>query len=194
MSELLYHSEQHLYELDGELLPSVSEVIRFVSREHYADINPVYIQRAAERGTRIHDACEQLDLTGECEVDEEIEPYVEAYAAFLRDYKPKWTHIETAMYHPTKLYAGRIDRAGIVTDKPMIVDIKSSAQPYIPAVKAQLGGYWEMPPGIYGIAMLQVRKDRTYRYKEYSVAEAIDLFDACYALHKATERKRRRKT
>lgn len=203
MSDLIFYEDTHQYELDGELLPSVSEIIRFISREHYADINPVYIERAAERGTRIHKACEQLDLTGECDVDEDIVPYVEAYTAFLNDYKPKWLCVEMAGYSTADKhlgFAGTIDRKGLVNGHDTIVDIKSSAQPYLPAVKAQLGGYAliakplitlnDIP--VQNIAMLQLKKDGTYKYQEFDEREAYNLFDACYTIHKATEKKKKK--
>ena len=45
----------------------------------------------------IFDDEEEMYIPDIGDVDEEIEPYVEAYAAFLRDYNPEWTHVETAM-------------------------------------------------------------------------------------------------
>ena len=36
---LTLDNESHVYDLDGEELPSVSEITRFISRELYEEIN-----------------------------------------------------------------------------------------------------------------------------------------------------------
>ena len=74
MSRLIFYDEGHEYQVDGERVPSVSEVLRFISREVYGDVNQYTLDNAADRGTRIHKACELLDKYGKVECDEDIAP------------------------------------------------------------------------------------------------------------------------
>ena len=73
MGKLIFYDDKHIYEVDGKPLPSVSEVIRFLSREEYQDVSQYVLDNAADRGTKVHKACEQLIRFGECEIDSDIE-------------------------------------------------------------------------------------------------------------------------
>ena len=60
MAQLLFFDECHKYTLDGEELPSVSQLTRFISREIYGDVGQFNLDRAAERGTAVHKATERI--------------------------------------------------------------------------------------------------------------------------------------
>ena len=125
MSELTFQEKGHKYFLDGEEIPSVSEVTRFLSREVYGDVDPIALERAAQKGTAIHQLTEKLDREGAVDVPFEYSGYMDAYCKFIDDHKPKWGMIEH-MVHMGDNYAGTIDRYGFVDGKPAIVDIKTS--------------------------------------------------------------------
>lgn len=105
---------------------------RFLSREVYGEIDPIALERAAERGTAVHQATEQLDKTGTVTVSEEYSGYLDAYCKFRDEHDVKWGLIE----HPVvgfnsalgngPMYAGTIDRYGTVDGERCIVDIKTS--------------------------------------------------------------------
>ena len=75
MGKLIFFDKDHTYQVDGETVPSVSEVLRFMSREIYDTVNQYTLDNAADRGSRVHKACENLDRYGSCEVSRDIEPY-----------------------------------------------------------------------------------------------------------------------
>lgn len=52
MSRLIFYNDTHSYQIDGETLPSVTEILRFISREIYADATSWKLDNAADRGTR----------------------------------------------------------------------------------------------------------------------------------------------
>ena len=50
MGKLIFYDDKHVYEVDGKPLPSVSEVIRFLSKEEYQDVAHYTLDNASERG------------------------------------------------------------------------------------------------------------------------------------------------
>ena len=60
MAQLIFYDTGHTYEVDGTKMDSVSEILRFLSKEEYDDINQYHLDNAAERGTAVHKSCEAL--------------------------------------------------------------------------------------------------------------------------------------
>ena len=195
MAKLIFFDEGHEYQVDGEVVPSVSEITRFISREVYGDVVQFRLDHAADRGSRVHKACEQIDRFGSVEVTTDIEPYVRAYIQFRKDMKPQWSKIEHAMHSPSLGFAGTIDRYGTMSEKRVLVDIKSNYEVKKPMVTAQLNGYDllceenELP--VDECWILHLKPDGTY--KLISVPEEPALFMACLTLHNALKKKPRKK-
>lgn len=195
MAQLVFYDVDHQYEVDGEKYTSTSEVIRFISRDEYGDINQYTLDNAADRGTAVHKAAEQLDRYGDAEVDDAIVPYLQAYVRFLKEHKAEWSVIEKAMFHTERKYAGTIDRFGMVDGKASVVDIKTNSAIKKTLVKAQLNGYEDMRrsqglPHAEQLLCLQLMKDGKYRL--YPCAIDMTEFDACYTLHMALQRRHER--
>lgn len=192
MSQLIFYDTGHIYELDGERVPSVSEITRFLSREIYGDVSQYKLDHAAERGTKVHKLTEALDKYGEIEAPSDILPYLQAYLAFRAEHKVEWREIEKAHYHPDKLYAGTIDRVGMVDGKTCIVDIKTSSSLKKPLYGAQLNLYRMMLPNleIDALYILHLKNDGKYKLVELPIADDVAL--ACITLHEATKKKRRK--
>lgn len=188
---LKFYEENHVYELDGVVIPSVSEILRFLSREVYGDINTYILDRAAERGTAVHDATQQIDQAGACEIDGHLTGYVEAYAAFIRVEQPEWLYTEKPFAHPTMLYAGTPDRAGTIRGQRAIVDIKTNAAIKKPLVKAQLNAYRELliPHGFTAEALYCLQLMANGKYRLYAAAIDNTEFFSCYNMHYALKRK-----
>lgn len=188
---LKFYDEGHIYELNGVVIPSVSELLRFLSREVYGEIDKYVLDRAAERGTAVHAATQALDETGSVDVTDDIAGYVEAYAKFRREHAVEWEYIEKPIAEPEMLYAGTIDRAGLVDGKKAILDIKTNAAVKKMLVKAQLNGYAKLTATINFVPeklyCLQLTKEGKYRLYDTKMDETDFL--ACYALHQATKRK-----
>jgi len=114
MAQLLFYSENHTYEVDNVKMDSVSEVLRFLSREEYDDINQYKLDNAASRGTDAHTACEVLYQYKKVECTEEVQPYVMAFIQFLKDHKCEFTDIEKALADTEIGVAGTPDFCGLV--------------------------------------------------------------------------------
>ena len=147
LAQLIFYPENHTYWLDSEEIPSVTHVLRFLSQDSYKAIDPYVLRSAAERGSRIHAACETYDIYGHLpdpEEDFDIYYYLIAYANFCAKHKPLWVEIETPLTDGET--AGTVDRIGKVEGIPsfVFVDIKSSVAVDIPSVAAQTYKYKQM--------------------------------------------------
>ena len=192
MAQLLFFDEGHKYTIDGEELPSVSELTRFISREIYGDVGQFNLDRAADRGTAVHKATELLDKYGTVEIDEDIAPYLQAYIAFRKEHKCEWQKIEYATHHPENLYAGTLDRVGTVDGKLVVLDIKTSSTIQKPLYTAQLNLYRKTLPGpIEQLVILHLKKDGTYKLIDIPIDDT--LADACITMHEALKKKKRSK-
>lgn len=197
MAKLMFYDKNHEYELNGEIIPSVSEITRFASREIYGEVNQYALDNACGRGTAVHKAAELIDKYGECEVTEDIEPYLRAYLQFRKDYSVKeFIAIEKALASPTMQFAGTIDRIANINGEFAIIDLKTSSTVQKVLAKIQLNAYktlWEEnhpDKPIKALYILHLRKDGTYKLIDFPIDDA--LFKACYELHNALSKKKRK--
>ena len=195
---LKFFDERHTYELNGELVPSVSELSRFASREVYGDISQYTLDNAADRGSKVHKACENLDRYGDCEVDDGIAPYIKAYLAFHEEHQPEWVAIEKPLASEAMKFAGTLDRVGKIkgVDGLVIVDLKSSSVVQKVLALIQLNGYKKLYEENFGeeikkLYILHLQKDERYKLIEFPMDDT--LFMACWHLHQAFKKKPRKK-
>ncbi len=166
------------------------------------------VQQAAARGTRVHELCALYDMDAlPDEIEAGLVGYVKAWAAFCRDYKPAWTHIEFPLYgeiDPGQPFAGTLDRIGEIDGRTRVVDIKTTAsldRPAKVALCTQIGGY-EWLSGLndidvsYGAGMgVQLFANGNYRVhltakieRKYGFGSA-ELFYSLRKLYKITKGK-----
>lgn len=192
MANLLFFDQGHKYTLDGEELPSVSEICRFLSREIYGDVSQYHLDHAAERGTAIHKACEALDKFGSVDVQDDILPYVQAYLTFRKEHKAEWDKIEYTTYHKELGYAGTLDRLGKLDGKASILDIKTSYTIHNPMASAQLNLYRKMMEAngykVEALYILHLKKDGTYKLKQFEFDDTVP--DALLTLHNTLKKKK----
>ena len=195
MSVLQFFDNGHIYMLDGERLPCVSDLCRFLHREIYADAPVWQMEAAAERGTAVHAATETLDKQGTVTIEENYRPYIEAYAAFRREHIVEWELIEHAAYHPAHRYAGTIDRYGRVDGFLTLLDIKTTYRVYKPLCSASLNLYRMMlearGKGVEKLLILHLRKDGSYKLIPFSFDDAVPM--ALITLHTALMKRRRKR-
>lgn len=197
MATLLFFDQGHRYTLDGEDLPSVSELCRFLSREIYGTVAQYTLDAAADRGTRVHKLCEVLDLYGKADVPDDLLPYVQAYLQFRRDHAVQWDKVEYAAHHPVDRYAGTIDRAGLMDGRRAIVDLKTSYQVQRPLALAQLNLYRRMlehdsdwqADALY---ILHLKKDGSYKLIPFDRDDELPA--ALLKLHRTLQKKTRGRT
>lgn len=174
-SEIIFDEERHIYVVDGEIVPSVTQVMQPLYAARYAGIPESTLRRAADRGTQVHAVCELIDGG----VMPDLEPfgndagYVEAYLRFVDEQKPEWTDIERLVFHEEKRYAGRLDRAGLLGGKRIIADIKTSSEVHDDAAiqmwayRHALGEEGEAP----ALVVIHLKKNGEYRVVEFPERE-----------------------
>lgn len=194
MATLLFFDEGHKYTLDGEELPSVSELCRFLSREIYNDISQFKLDSAAQRGTAVHKATEVLDKYGTVDVQEDILPYVQAYLKFRKEHEVDWKRIEYAVHHPEERYAGTIDRYGLLDGEEALVDLKTTYTVHKPLCAASLNLYrLALEANGYGVKklyILHLKNDATYKLIPFDVDDILPR--ALLTLHNTLKKKGRK--
>lgn len=187
MATLLFFDQGHKYTLDGEELPSVTTITRFLSYDYKSD-SPWLAPAAARRGSDVHAACAMLDYGEEPETDPEISGYLKAYLRFLMDYQPDWEGIETPLYDPGMLFAGTPDRWGHINGRRVLVDIKTGVV-HRHAVSAQLAGYELLIGGFAPEETYALRLDKSGVYELIPIRADADLFLWCFNIHRALKRR-----
>ena len=216
MATLVFYDDKHIYELNGEQVPSGSEIARFASREVYGDVSQYNLDNASHRGTAVHKSTELLDKYDEVECEPDIESYVRAYIQFRKDYGVKeYLAIEKKLASDKLRFAGTIDRIFKITDKfanvfkvqtktdishligkIAIIDIKSSAVVQKVLAQIQLNGYEKLATenklGEVGLLLiLHLNKNGKYKIHNFDIDDT--LFMSCYNLHNALTKKKRTK-
>lgn len=192
MNILQFFDKGHIYMLDGQRLPCVSDLCRFLHREIYKDAPLWQMEAAADRGTKVHAATEALDMTGRAEIEDEYLPYLQAYAAFRREHDVQWELIEHPDYHPAHRYAGTIDRYGMVDGFMTLLDIKTTYRVYKPLCSASLNLYRMMLEArgrsVERLMILHLKKDGSYKLIRFDAEDAVPM--ALLTLHTALKTRR----
>lgn len=195
MNILQFFDKGHVYMLDGEQIPCVSDLCRFLHREIYKEAPIWQLEAAADRGTKVHEATELLDKTGRAEIEDDYLPYLEAYARFRREHEVAWELIEHPDYHPEHRYAGTIDRYGMVDGLLTLVDLKTTYTVYKPLCGASLNLYRMILEArkkrVEKLLIIHLKKDGRYRLVPIDFDDSVPT--ALITLHAALKRRKRGK-
>lgn len=180
----------HQYTLDGQPLPSVTQVTQILGG--YEHVPAEILARKAALGTHVHQVCELHDNGGveESSIFPEALPYFEAYKKFLAENPCRVLMNEQQLYSPQYRFAGTLDRvfefsnprngcwsAGV----PVLIDIKTVAS-LMPTTAIQTAGYRLLLPDLVvprtqvARAALQLKKDGSYRVQPYTAASDQAVF------------------
>lgn len=72
---LTFDDRRHIYRLKGIELPSVTQVMKPLSDETYRSVEPRVLNRAADKGTAVHNAIENYISFGIEDIDPEFSGY-----------------------------------------------------------------------------------------------------------------------
>lgn len=198
ITDLTFIPKTHQYILtQGSVnlqLPSVTQVIRFISNEIYKQVDPVALRNAADRGTRVHEAIEMIDQEIWTPIDDEIAGYVDAYKRWKNDFQPETIANEWRGYHRSMLYAGTTDKIAKLPGYGMsIVDYKTSISYFPFLVDVQLAGYTQMIESWPGAKIdsawgLHLKANGSYDFhRTQDLNRMKSYFSMCYALHNAMQ-------
>lgn len=194
MNNLLFDEETHTYTQNGIVLPSVTEILQFLSVSTHDNANPILRQQAADRGTRIHEATILYDFLGfDADViDFDIWKYIHAYGDFVRDYRIK-RYLLTEEAIANGEYAGTLDRLAIIDGELTIIDFKTGTTVDPRKEAAQLYAYaklladnrfngidsWKSFKGI----IVRLKKDGTYAVQKRDLEKGQRFFCKCKELY-----------
>lgn len=185
---LTFDPINHIYQLNGAPLPSVTTVLKPLSG--LDKVPPHILARAAEYGTNVHYMTELIDRD---ELDASSIPDLyrsayEAYTAFLREHSPRFLMIEERGYNPQLLYAGTVDRVCVIDGKTYVLDIKTT-RVLNPVVSAQLAAYAHFPAiealkpdGILSLKLPKHDQRPYFELHEHDAKEGWSVFLSCLNL------------
>lgn len=125
--ELVFEEEKHIYRLNGAYVPAVSTVMKPLSQALYKDVDESILNKAAERGTAVHNAIENYVLYGLKDIDENYAGYFRAFRSWWKETQPEPLATECRVYHKVLRYAGTADMPVVIDGKKVLVDFKTSA-------------------------------------------------------------------
>jgi hypothetical protein len=177
---LTFDPEKHEYRLDGQRVPSVTQVIwdllpGFEAGEWYL-----------ERGTAVH-ACAAMIAAGQdFEHDPVISGQVAACRRFFAEIKPQVLEIEHRVFSAEYQFAGTLDLWAMIAGHDVIIDWKSHVDE---RCGWQLAAYSLCLPGKiktgYGV---QLNDDGTYKMTPFKLATYAREFLAMRAAFGLRER------
>lgn len=138
--EVEFIEQGHIYLVNGVITPSVSEILRFIFPDKYANIPESILKAKSEFGTHIHEAIEAYEKG-----DEPILTDMER-VTFNQYLKVKTEHhiepLETEeIVHYEDRYAGRLDMIAFVDGEVCLIDFKTTSKLDIESLEWQLGMY-----------------------------------------------------
>ncbi len=124
---LEYIDESHLYVVDGIIVPSVTQILKYKFGGMYGKVDPAVLQRAADKGTAVHDAIEKYCKTGE---ESEL-PEVHNFQFLMDQYhfQPVDNEVPVILFgrNHEPLAAGRLDLVLREMDHLGLGDIKRTS-------------------------------------------------------------------
>lgn len=142
--EIDFDEDTHTYYVNGVRKPSVSAIMRPISDKHYNDMNvpKSVIEKAAKRGTLVHEAIDLYDTFGVETENKEIKPYLLGYkmAKRLEVLFPKYNEIRLTNGD----YCGTLDMIAIKDNELILIDLKATSKINYELLEVQLCAYKEL--------------------------------------------------
>lgn len=173
--ELTFDEATHLYRLNGTELPSVTTVMKPLSSEVYGGVDEWVMERAAGRGTAVHNAIENWALYGIEDIAPEYRGYFDGFLAWVHDMKPNVIGNECRLYHKALRYAGTADLPCVIGNESVMVDVKTTSQLQEMLARVQLEAYVKGFES-HGVcfdkkAILHLRRDGSYQFEPYPLRD-----------------------
>jgi hypothetical protein len=185
----------HEYRWQRKLVPSVTTIIRGALGNPFERVAAPVMERARQRGTAVHKACE-LDDAGtldESSVDPQIAAYVDAWRAFRREFGFEVLFAELPLYAHTHGFAGTPDCVIKLPDGVRAVVDRKTGLPG-PAAALQTAAYAHLIDAEFGADLplrrfaMRMLPSGKYRFHEYTELGDWRDFLACLAVHRLRER------
>ena len=180
--ELGFIESTHTYTLYGQKIPSVTQLMAPLNAAVYGGINTEVLNKAADRGTEVHQAAENYANFGIEDISPERRGYFDGFREWFDEVKPVVVSTEFKTYHKYLIYAGTIDLLAYIHNKLYVIDYKTTYSVEKMLTRVQLEAYKQalISQGIpvEGKAVLHLQKTGKARLLEYDAydTDAWDVF------------------
>ena len=167
MPGLEFDEATHTYRLDGNVLPSVTTIMKPLSAFEYRNVPESALEKAADRGTTVHNAIEIFIKYGIDDIPTEFRPYLDAFIDWWNEKKPVVIGSEIRLYHRMFRYCGTCDLLCLIDGKLILIDYKTTYAVMEKMCGVQLEGYAKALSS-HGInvdekRILHLKKDGKYK-------------------------------
>lgn len=131
---LVFNKKQHIYRLNGVVVPGVTEII--------TDLLPYPFQATKWhllRGSKVHNYAAKIARGEKLNCDDRLLGHIEGIKKFFDEVKPRVIDVEQQVYSSRYQYAGTYDLYAEIGGKICLVDYKNSLN--YNRVALQLAGY-----------------------------------------------------
>ena len=185
MGEIKFNEELHEYTIDGKKIPSVTEIMKFITDRKYDSVSESILDVAKEKGTEVHLACEVYNKTGYAGISSEYQGYLDAYIKWVKDNNIDRTKIESEIitYNKILKYAGTVD---MIYDRNIVIDIKTCSDLDVKTTAVQTSAYREALKlkgydNLKECYILWLGKDGNYKYVK--LEDKFNVFLSCLTLY-----------
>lgn len=165
---LTFDEVEHVYRVNGIVMPSVTQIMRPLKDTEYHDVPESVMRVAADRGTKVHVAIDDYYTFGIEDIDPRYDGFFRAFLDWNDAVKPEPLATEQVLYHPHLRYCGTADLVAKIGDEVVLADYKTTATVSDMLVRVQLQAY-ESALREHGVSVTQKRiiQIRDGMYKEY---------------------------
>lgn len=196
-STLFFEPESHTYSIDGERIPSVTEVLSDVGIVDYSHLPESTREMALARGRAVHLATQFEDEgdLDEASIPDDLRGYLEAWRRFKRETRFVPELIEYRSFHPSHKYAGTLDRTGNLGGNVLncLLDIKTNdAQEWVRYQLAAYAAFFDSPRKYIRMSV-ELHADGSYRLKEFACRHwqsDINVFMSALNVYRAKRERR----
>ena len=136
-----YIEQEHLYLYNGEIIPSVTQILSIIFPNKYKGIPEHILKNKSQYGTKIHETIEKFESEGIIEkLDYIQEASFNQYLRLKKEYKIEVIDQEQII-HYKDIYTGRYDMSAKVNGEYSLIDIKTTAELDLEYLSWQLSLY-----------------------------------------------------
>ena len=156
---MMFNPAKHIYLHGTRKVRSVTGLIKAAGL--LGPAAAFYSQEAAERGTRVHRGCLDVDRGNDIALAYDEMSYLDSYEKWRVLIRPVWTSLEEPKHSERYDFAGTADRLGTINGQPVIIDFKTGAAASWHGLQLALYDilYDDLPPMIRRRIVLHLRKD-----------------------------------
>ena len=200
LTELAFDEGPHVYRLEGQKIPSVSNIMEPLKDALYGGISDKVLKRAASKGSAVHYSIENWLKYDFEDVPSEHRGYLDAFMDWWRMKHPKVIGSEVRMYHKTRRYAGTADLICEIGGELCLYDYKTTYTVSEMTCGVQLEAY-SRALETHGVSLerkriLHLKKDGKWKEHDFPIGDTVrwKVFEALDDLrnHEPDQEKRKR--